>query len=166
MLSTPSGKSLPSPAATATTAASDSDLQRLWADQQSLHASATTPVLPQRGHPHLSPRCTPTAVSSSPYLSAICSPLASTLLTLRRGGGVVVQSKASLVDRSPVLLVLTFNPVVKKSPDGLGQPKLVWLKYSRSAASSYTFKKAKPLKLLQRLVCGPPPAAELTLVDA
>ena len=73
------------------------------------------------------------------------------------------------MDKSPILLVLSFNPVVKKSPDGLGQPRLVWLKQGRSPGGSsvvYSFKKSKPLKLLQRIDCSPPPQCELSLITA
>ena len=60
------------------------------------------------------------------------------------------QNKAALLDKQPILLVLTFSPLVKKSPDGLGQPRLTWLKHHRST-NTFAFKKVKPLKLLQRI---------------
>ena len=57
-----------------------------------------------------------------------------------------------MLDKQPILLVLTFNSVVKKSADGLGQPRLTWLRYARST-NSYSFKKHKPLNTLQRIDC-------------
>ena len=141
--------------ATSPAAVSDFALQQLWLEQHTQHATLQKQFFPKEDV-ITSLLVTPATVSNPCSSASKEPPYLSPLSLSRPPLSSPCQSKASLLEKQPILLVLTFNAVVKKSPDGLGQPRLTWLKYHK-ATQLFTFKKNKPLKAIQRIEWYPLP---------